>query len=59
MTHGVGNNGNMFHLGVVGSNAGRTACNVARGTRATSIAMDPIDRRDLESGKYVRLPAKS
>ena len=39
-THGVGSSGIIFHLGGVGSSAGRAACAIARCTRAIGIAMD-------------------
>jgi hypothetical protein len=50
-THGggVGSSGNMFHMGGVGSNAGRAACAMARCTRATGIAMDPIEGRQWQT----------
>ena len=41
-THGgVGSSGSILILGGVGSSAGRTACAMARCTRAIGIAMDP------------------
>ena len=42
-THGVGRSGSIFHLGGVGSSAGRAACATLRCTRATGMAM--VDRR--------------
>ena len=45
-THGgVGSSGNIFHLGGVGSSAGRAACAMARCSRAAGIAVDPRRRR--------------
>jgi len=50
-THGVGSSGNIFHLGGVGSSAGRAACAMARCSRATGIAVDPRRRRAHQKAK--------
>ena len=51
-THGgVGSSGSIFHLGGVGSSAGRAACAMARCTRATGIAMDRRRRRAHQKAK--------
>jgi hypothetical protein len=46
-THGVGSSGSIFHLGGVGSSAGRAACATLRCTRATGMAM--VDRRRTQT----------
>ena len=51
-THGgVGSSGSIFHLGGVGSSAGRAACAMARCSRATGIAVDPRRRRAHQKAK--------
>ena len=53
-THGVGSSGSIFHLGGVGSSAGRAACATLRCTRATGIAMDRRRRRALQKAEAPR-----
>jgi hypothetical protein len=51
-THGgVESSGNLFHLGGVGSSAGRAACATLRCTRATGTAMDRRWRRAHQKKK--------
>jgi hypothetical protein len=51
-THGgIESRGNIFHLGGVGSSAGRAACATLRCTRATGTAMDRRWRRAHQKAK--------
>jgi hypothetical protein len=58
-THGVGSSGSIFHLGGVGSSAGRAACAILRCTRATGMAMVDRRRRRTETQTIEKGPRAS